>query len=285
MALIGEAKRTGHLDRRITVGQQLARLGQAQLDQVSVGRQPEGGLESPAQPKTIHPTGPRQIVQPNILIGMGMQIIPRHLSHQRQARVKGLADKKAAKLSEAELVVNGKEEPWYAFTIAKPLKSITIPFEAKHVRPIKASPALDRCFELPSDLLFDTAQFSLSAAALARLERLAANLAPGERVARLHVHGHSDARQLTGTALDKSLDNQKLSEFRARAVGQALQRILKLEADQITSGGAGSREPLVKCERSTVSTRYELEQCNRPNRRVEIKVTLFNNGTADKASP
>lgn len=184
-----------------------------------------------------------------------------------------------------ELVVNGKEEPWYAFTAAMPLTSITILFEAKHVRPIKASPALDRCFELPSDLLFDTAQFSLSDAALARLERLAANLAPGERVARLHVQGHSDARQLTGTALDKSLDNQKLSEFRARAVSQALQRILKLEPDQVTSGGAGSREPLVKCERSRESTRNELEQCNRPNRRVEIKVTLFNDGTADKATP
>lgn len=77
MALIGESERTGHLRRRLAPRQQLPRLGQTQLDQISMRRQPKGCLEGPRQAKAINPTGLSQIIQPNVLVDMGMQIVTR----------------------------------------------------------------------------------------------------------------------------------------------------------------------------------------------------------------
>ena len=98
----------------------------------------------------------------------------------------------------------------------------------------------------------------------------------GETIFKVHVQGHSDARPLRAKTKDgKVLDNQGLSELRAAAVAEQLRKLIVQNVPAtITSDGAGSRELKVRCEERKDVTKYEQEQCNRPNRRVEVRVTL-----------
>ncbi|HEF5869723.1 TPA: hypothetical protein SAY52_000277 [Burkholderia cenocepacia] len=90
---------------------------------------------------------------------------------------------------------------------------------------------------------------------------------------RIVVRGHSDIRRITGPLADAVGDNQRLSELRADAVVSMLRRLLTYQDVEIVAEGAGSREPKIKRPAETAGTRYEIEQCNALNRRVEIRVT------------
>jgi outer membrane protein OmpA-like peptidoglycan-associated protein len=67
-------------------------------------------------------------------------------------------------------------------------------------------------------------------------------------------------------------DNQLLSERRAAMIAKALRTYIKDPKVTIFSEGAGSREPKVKCANDKNVTAYEQDQCNKPNRRVEIRI-------------
>lgn len=87
MALVGKTEAHRHQRRWLAGCEQATGLGQAQLDQIGMRRQPEGRLERPRQPEAIDAGGARQIVQSQILIHVRMQIVPRPQRHGRQARV------------------------------------------------------------------------------------------------------------------------------------------------------------------------------------------------------
>lgn len=169
-----------------------------------------------------------------------------------------------------------KDEPkWFAPT-PPPARSVTLHFDAKSMRVVKSRPLLDPCFELPTDLLFETGRHEITASALPSLRTIVSSVGKGETIFKVHVQGHSDARPLRAKTKDgKVLDNQGLSELRAAAVAEQLRKLIVQNVPAtITSDGAGSRELKVRCEERKDVTKYEQEQCNRPNRRVEVRVTL-----------
>lgn len=69
------------------------------------------------------------------------------------------------------------------------------------------------------------------------------------------------------------MDNQKLSEYRAEAIARLLKKNLDDPKVDVRWDGAGSRETRVKCIKEKYTTNYELSQCNKPNRRVEVRVS------------
>lgn len=144
--------------------------------------------------------------------------------------------------------------------------------ETKSLHIIKTKPYADPCFDMPSDLLFDTGEYELSAEAKGRLKDVADTVAKQGNPVKLTVRGHSDPRPITNTLGKEKIDNQTLSERRATAVASTLKEQLGNPKLLVVSDGAGSREVRVKCGQGG-QTSYELEQCNKPNRRVEVKVT------------
>lgn len=86
-----------------------------------------------------------------------------------------------------------------------------------------------------------------------------------EQIRAVRVIGHSDPR-------GNEAYNQKLSEDRARTVGQLLNES-GLDNRLIQIEGRGEAEPVVPdCAREYPRNRAEQILCNRPNRRVEIIV-------------
>jgi len=144
--------------------------------------------------------------------------------------------------------------------------------ETKSLHIIKTKPYADPCFDMPSDLLFDTGKFELSTEAKDRLKDVADTIARQGNPVKLTVRGHSDPRPINHIAGKEKIDNQTLSERRATAVAATLKEQLGNPKLVVVSDGAGSREVRVKCGQEG-QTSYELEQCNKPNRRVEVKVT------------
>ena len=104
MTLIGKTEHAGHLRWRLAAREQLPRLGQAQLDQVGVGCQTESGFEGAGQAKTIDATGSRKVVEADVFIGVGMQIVPRDLRNQWQARIEVLT------LAPVEMAGEGRQQ-------------------------------------------------------------------------------------------------------------------------------------------------------------------------------
>lgn len=160
----------------------------------------------------------------------------------------------------------------------KILKQASLHLDTKAVRIIKTKPPLDPCFDLPSDLLFETAQYALTSAAQSKVQDVATAIQESGVPSRIVVRGHSDSRQLAGQAANAVGDNQRLSELRAAAVAKVLEESFKVPQLVVVPEGVGSREPKVKCQTEHMVTKYELERCLAPNRRVEIRVT-FTHGT------
>lgn len=87
MALVGKTERRGHVSGRGAMRQHMAGTGQAQLDQISVWRNSEGGLEGARQPVTVHAAGGRQIIESDVFVHVVVQVIACALGNQRQARI------------------------------------------------------------------------------------------------------------------------------------------------------------------------------------------------------
>ncbi|MDZ7921698.1 hypothetical protein [Rhodoferax sp.] len=65
-----------------------------------------------------------------------------------------------------------------------------------------------------------------------------------------------------------------LSELRAQAVADALQQKLATDKLIVQTEGAGSMEPAASCSSTPTTSKSELEQCHRKNRRIEIHIQL-----------
>ncbi|MEZ2308907.1 OmpA family protein [Paraburkholderia sp. RCC_158] len=169
--------------------------------------------------------------------------------------------------------VNNPVKPGWFGPDPKPLQQATLRLDASSVHVIEARPPLNPCFDLPSDMLFGSARYELTPEANARLKALVSSIQTDGQPVRIIVRGHSDSRRISGQMERDVGDNQRLSERRAAAVAEALRELIKVPGLKITSEGAGSREPKVNCPIGSATTPYEAEQCNAPNRRVEIRVT------------
>ncbi|QCP55136.1 OmpA family protein [Trinickia violacea] len=195
--------------------------------------------------------------------------------------------------TDARLIVHGADVLWtgigttslVSFSVFAPLnggllgpdpqvlKQALLRFDTSSLRIIKTRPPLNPCFDLPNDMLFETGEYELTPAAKGQLQTVATAILAAGNPERIVVRGHSDSRKITGQATGNIGDNQRLSELRANAVAEALKQLIKIPKLTVISEGAGSREPKAKCPTDSAGTRYEIEQCNAPNRRVEVKVT------------
>lgn len=169
-------------------------------------------------------------------------------------------------------VLNPAHTGWFGED-PKPLQQATLRLDTSSIHILEARPPLNPCFDLPDDTLFGTAKYDLKPEAKARLKALVSLIQADGRIKRIVVRGHSDARPV-GAQMERDVgDNQRLSERRAQAVADELKTLLGIPGLDIASEGAGSREPKVSCPVGPATTPYEAQQCNAPNRRVEIRVT------------
>lgn len=169
--------------------------------------------------------------------------------------------------------VSGKRPARVFFQPQQPVKpKITAKFETKSVRIIRADPGLDPCFEIPADLLFDTLSSELNPNAQVRIEEMGKAIIDNGKPTKVLVRGHSDLRRIAAHG-SVQMDNQLLSERRAAAIVNALRIIIPDKSVEIVAEGAGSREQIVQCPDKKLESAYEADQCNRPNRRVEVRVT------------
>lgn len=153
-----------------------------------------------------------------------------------------------------------------------PLQQATLKLDTASIHILDAKPPLNPCFDLPNDMLFGSASYELKTEAGETLKRLASSIQTDGQPARIVVRGHSDARRISGRMERDIGDNQRLSERRAEAVAEELRTLMKVPGLVITSEGVSSREPKVSCPVGGTTTPYEAQQCNAPNRRVEIRV-------------
>ncbi len=159
----------------------------------------------------------------------------------------------------------------------KPLQEAMLRLDTSSLHILEARPPLNPCFDLPNDMLFGTAKYELTPEADAALKELVSSIRADGLVERIVVRGHSDSRRIGGQMEREVGDNQRLSERRAEAVAAELKKLLNIPGLNITSEGAGSREPKVNCPAGAATTPYEAQQCNAPNRRVEIRITYAAN--------
>ena len=168
--------------------------------------------------------------------------------------------------------VRAAKEPGYFSADPKILKQAILRLDATSMRIIKTLPRMDPCFDVSSDMLFETGNETLSPVAEASLHSVADAILASGKPGRIIVRGHSDARPLSRSITGKVVDNQHLSELRAEEVAKVLKSLLKVPAAVIVPEGVGRREPKVKCVEMPGMTQYERERCHAPNRRVEIRV-------------
>ncbi|WP_288392138.1 OmpA family protein [uncultured Herbaspirillum sp.] len=154
----------------------------------------------------------------------------------------------------------------------KPLQEVMLRIDTSAVHIIEARPPLNPCFDLPNDMLFGTAKYELTPEADTALKAFASSIQADGQVARIIVRGHSDPRRIGGQMERELGDNQRLSERRAEVVAAKLKDLLKIPQLDIAFEGAGSREPKVNCPVGGATTPYEAQQCNAPNRRVEVRI-------------
>ncbi|CAI9009382.1 MULTISPECIES: OmpA family protein [Burkholderia] len=165
---------------------------------------------------------------------------------------------------------------WFA-PDPKPLQEAMLRLDTSSVHILEARPPLKPCFDLPNDMLFGTAKYELAPEADTTLKALVSSIQADDPVARIVVRGHSDSRHIGGQMEREVGDNQRLSERRAETVAAELKKLFNSPGLDITAEGAGSREPKVICPVGTATTPYEAQQCNAPNRRVEIRITYAAN--------
>ena len=173
--------------------------------------------------------------------------------------------------------VRTAKDPAYFSAEPKILREAILRLDATSMRIIKTQPRMDPCFDVSADMLFETGNETLAAAAQASLHSVADAILASGTPSRIIVRGHSDARPLSRSVAGKVVDNQHLSELRADEVAKVLKLLLKAPSVTIVSEGVGRRDPKVKCVEMAGMTEYELERCHAPNRRVEIRVHYVRN--------
>jgi outer membrane protein OmpA-like peptidoglycan-associated protein len=109
---------------------------------------------------------------------------------------------------------------------------------------------------LDGAVLFDTNQATLKPAAQAALDALVPRIAAYGSAVAVTVEGHTDS-------VGEDPANQRLSEARARAVGDALASRLRLDAARLTTVGHGETRPVASNDTEAGRAR---------NRRVDIIV-------------
>lgn len=147
--------------------------------------------------------------------------------------------------------------------------------ETKTIRIIDTRPSIAPCFDLPSDLLFETGKYELNSSAAVKIKELAESIKAIGTPRKILVRGHSDPRQIIFLPDGTKIDNQRLSEKRADAIAAEISKNFKNPTFAIVPEGAGSREPIVKCATDKTISSYEQDQCNKPNRRVEIRINYI----------
>ncbi|MFZ5561378.1 MAG: OmpA family protein [Pseudomonadota bacterium] len=119
---------------------------------------------------------------------------------------------------------------------------------------------------------FDSCRATLQPAGEATVEALVEELS-GADIQRIEVVGNTDDQPLSARCRQQFQDNYKLSEARARSVGEALAESLYLEAGKIRYSGRGPDAPLAGNKTAEGRAR---------NRRTEVRVYL--NQAADAAA-
>ncbi|WP_320534461.1 OmpA family protein [Robbsia andropogonis] len=167
---------------------------------------------------------------------------------------------------------NNQGKPAWLGPDISPSKQALLRLDSGSVHIISARPLLNSCFDLPNDMLFKTAGYTLTPKAESTLGAIVTSLQADGQIEQIIVKGHSDSRRITGATEHTVGDNQRLSERRAEVVAAEIKKLIDNRDLDITSEGAGSREPKVTCPTGSSTTLYEAQQCNAVNRRVEIRV-------------
>ena len=154
---------------------------------------------------------------------------------------------------------------------------VTLSLPTKDVKIIRTKPITNFCFSLPADMSFESGQFTLTKAAQEQLDGLASTIQSNGNPVKILVRGHSDPRPIVGKLAKAVGENQQLSELRAQAVADALQQKLATDKLIVQTEGAGSMEPAASCSSTPTTSKSELEQCHRKNRRIEIHIQLGQN--------
>lgn len=161
-------------------------------------------------------------------------------------------------------------EPKLALT---PVTAQPLPLTPAAV-PVVVQPAVAEKVTLSADLLFAFNSATLRDAGKKRLDQLAARLRDTD-VNEIKIVGHADR-------IGSSAYNQRLSEARAAAVGDYLQKTASVR--NIRAAGLGKSQPLTgdTCKRMT--TKSELIDCLQPDRRVDIDIFGTRAATAQPAT-
>ena len=163
-------------------------------------------------------------------------------------------------------------------------RKVDLRIDTANLHIIKAVPQLDPCFDISSDMAFQAGSHVLSSAAVQSLKEMVAAIKMGGTPAHIMVRSHGDADNAAGALDGASPDHQNLLKLRAGAVAELLTSLLSADKPGVTSESAGSHEPRVNCPSDQQTTAQQVEQCNVPNRRVEVYVSYARPNTGDRIS-
>ncbi|WP_253852833.1 OmpA family protein [Aeromonas sp. CA23] len=185
-----------------------------------------------------------------------------------QARWRYMAD--VSDLNSAEY--NTRIKPNQTVTT---LEAVYHPFRNSYVAPVVAAPipplepeavAVDKTFELSSDVLFAFGKAELKAEGVQALAKLYQQLAEARPInGEAIVIGYTDR-------LGSARFNQQLSEARAEKVANYLVA-QGMPAGQIRVEGHGAEESLTGSDCDGIKSKQQKISCLAPDRRVEIRVT------------
>lgn len=154
-------------------------------------------------------------------------------------------------------------------------KLVKVAIESSAIKIIRSQTAIDACYEIKTDMSFASGRHDLTSNSKTQLINLANAIKLQSTPKEIRVIGYSDPRPISGQLVKKIRDNQYLSEMRARSAGDFLKQ--QIPGATIITDGAGGGEIRVKCDNSNGRSKYESEQCNRPNRRVDVFVRYYLN--------
>lgn len=118
---------------------------------------------------------------------------------------------------------------------------------------------------------FDSCEASLQPDGQAAVDKLVQSLS-GLDIKRIELTGNTDDQHLSARCRARFADNYRLSEARARTVGEALAAGLFLRADQVVTAGRGPDAPVASNKTADGRAR---------NRRTDVKVFLNEAGEGD----
>lgn len=136
------------------------------------------------------------------------------------------------------------------------------------IAPAAGKPMPSQVFTLETETYFGFDNATLRPEAHEELNRIADQLSSDDTIRSVTVAGHADR-------IGPEEYNRKLSEARAQAVRDYLQRRIGFQEDKMEVVGKGETMPKVTCEGMRGNA---LIECLQPNRRVEVEV--YAKGTA-----